>query len=353
MNCCCECFSSAHLKAIINSNDRSGNCDFCNSVNVNVYDPRELSLTFQNILDLYTISEKGRPIEEQIEVDFPGRIFTDKVRHNSKILLQEIVTYDYEPYEDLFNNNVENVARSIQKQELVKPFELTWEKLTDEIKNTNRFHLQNRLPLEKLGSLLERYSKKLHRGKIFYRARISGPEGFPIDKMGNPPKDQARAGRANPVGISYLYLSDSEITTLYETRASLYDYVTIGTFRLKEDVIVINLRSNTYDPVFLADREHLEDFLTYRPFTSKLERQLSKPKRRNDNELDYLPTQYLSEFIKSIKLEENQNCSGIEFQSSLYEPGYNLAIFYPDMFECTDVKVYEIKKIDISHEPIP
>jgi hypothetical protein len=77
-----------------------------------------------------------------------------------------------------------------------------------------------------------------------------------------------------------------------------------------------------------------------------LEEQLSKPKRRSENELDYLPTQYLSELIKSIGF------AGVEFQSSLYANGFNLAIFEPDKFECIGVKVCEIKKIDILHEII-
>jgi hypothetical protein len=69
--------------------------------------------------------------------------------------------------------------------------------------------------------------------------------------MGNPPSKDAKSGRANPLGISYLYLSNHEVTTLYEARAALYDYITIGTFRLLEDIEDINLRGNTYDPIFL------------------------------------------------------------------------------------------------------
>jgi len=33
-------------------------------------------------------------------------------------------------------------------------------------------------------------------------------------------------------------------------------------------------------------------------FIDKLEKKLSKPRRKNDSELDYLLTQYLSELIK-------------------------------------------------------
>ena len=162
--------------------------------------------------------------------------------------------------------------------------------------------------------------------------------------MYNPPAEKAKAGRANPLGISYLYLANDIKTTLYEARASLYDYVTIGNFRLKDDIKVINLRGDTYDPIPLSEKEVLEDFLIHLPFITKLEQELSRPRRRSDNELDYLPTQYLSEFIKSMGFD------GVEYQSSLHPSGYNLAIFNSTKLECIKVGIYEIASIDLTHK---
>ena len=164
--------------------------------------------------------------------------------------------------------------------------------------------------------------------------------------MSNPPVEKAKAGRANPIGISYLYIADDIKTTFYEVRASLFDYVSIGDFRIKEDIKVINLRGDTYDPILLSDKGELEDFLIHLPFITKLEQELSKPRRRSDNELDYLPTQYLSEFIKSIGFD------GVEYQSALYPNGYNLAIFNPNKLECIKVGVYEIENIDLTHKKV-
>ena len=39
------------------------------------------------------------------------------------------------------------------------------------------------------------------------------------EEMGCPPADMATAGRANPMGIPYLYLCKNEETTYYEVRA--------------------------------------------------------------------------------------------------------------------------------------
>lgn len=80
-------------------------------------------------------------------------------------------------------------------------------------------------------------------------------------------------------------------------------------------------------------------------FIDKLEQGLSKPRRRSDSELDYLPTQYLSELIKSMGFD------GIEFKSSLYSDAINIAIFNPEKFKCLQVTVYDIKDIKLDYTP--
>ena len=249
MNCCSECFSSNYLKDIINRNKKIGTCDFCSSEQVSIYYPEELSLIFQNILDLYSInSESNNSIENQIEFDFRNKIFSEKIAGNTRQLLQEIIKDDYSSYELLFDNNVVlNCSRNQESLEKIKPLQISWENLATEIKTTNRFHIQNALDFIKLQELLNRYKKPINKGKKFYRARISNQEGFNFQEMRNPPADKAKAGRANPTGISYLYLADNVKTTLYEARASLFDYVSVGEFRAKEDIKVINLRGDTYD----------------------------------------------------------------------------------------------------------
>ncbi len=347
MYCCSECFSSNYLKNIINSGETKGDCTFCHAKNVYIYDPKELALFFQNIFDLYKVDKtKGSSIELQIELDFQGKIFSDKIISNKKKLLTEIISDDFLKYKNIFKSKV--ILRHIKENKpTVKPLQISWEKFAEEIKSTNRFHIQNTLDLTKLKQLLNRYVREIPKGKKYFRARISEDiNGFKIGEMKNPLPEKAKAGRANPTGISYLYLANDIKTTLFETRASLFDYVTVGSFRLKEEVRIISLRGNNYDPIYLAEMGELEDFLIHLPFISKLESELSKPRRRSDNELDYLPTQYLSEFIKSMGFD------GVEFRSSLNPSGYNLAIFNPMKVECIKVEVFEIENIDLTHSKI-
>lgn len=58
--------------------------------------------------------------------------------------------------------------------------------------------------------------------------------------MGCPPKELATAGRANPIGIPYLYLSDSAKTTYFEVRAVYLDKLSVGTFRIERELKLID-----------------------------------------------------------------------------------------------------------------
>ncbi len=54
----------------------------------------------------------------------------------------------------------------------------------------------------------------------------------------------------------------------------------------------------------------------------KISIDLSKPMRRYDNEIEYIPTQFICEFIKVFT-----GASGIKFSSSLHPSGNNFVIF--------------------------
>ncbi|MDQ3109487.1 MAG: RES family NAD+ phosphorylase [Bacteroidota bacterium] len=349
MNSCSDCFSSPYLKDIIARNKNIGDCNFCGSTEVSIYQPRELLLFFKNIFDLYSLNEEGSLIENQIEIDFPNKIFSTLLHTNKKLLIEAIAEDEKEYYKSILKEKISlSYHTKPESSEKVNILQVSWEALVAEIKNTNRFHLTNKFDLEKLSRLLLRDERIIDKGKIFYRGRISSKDGFDILNMGHPPLDKTKQGRANPEGISYLYLANDLETTIFETRATLYDYISIGEFRINENIKVVNLRnSENFDPIFLADDdEKLEDFMIHLPFISKLEFELAKPLRRNDNILDYLPTQYLCEFIKSMGFD------GVEYRSSLNPRGFNLAIFNPQKIECIKASVHEIHGINYEYKPI-
>lgn len=352
MNCCVNCFTSSYLISIINGDDRTGKCDFCKTKNTSIYSARELADFFRNIISLYvTDANSNLPLVKSLEKDF--NLFTDQVK-NPLELLKSIFADEMGDLKEIFENNVSFQNKSLLEAES-NNLHNVWSAFKKEIKFINRYHIQNTIDLKELESffLQEGFYREIKKGRILFRCRVSDKNGFPCEKMGNPPTPElASSGRANPKGISYLYVADSLKTSLYETRASLFDYVTVGEFKVKEDIKILNLRNTKDDPIYWAENEVVENYLTYIPFIQTLQKELSLPIRKRDKELDYIPTQYISEFIKSIKKNDKLFFDGVEYQSSLNLEGYNIAIFKPEKLECFKTNVYEIKDIKLTHGKI-
>lgn len=138
-------------------------------------------------------------------------------------------------------------------------------------------------------------------------------------------------GRANPKYIRYLYAADDKYTALVEVRPTLESFVSIAEIKVKENLSLlmidplrvvptnrkIEMGDYFYSPI---ERENFEDFR----LGWDLEALFSKPS--SGSLKDYLPTQYITERIKSFAAEKG-NFDGIEFRSSLNKEGTNFTIF--------------------------
>ncbi|WP_410479029.1 RES family NAD+ phosphorylase [Pedobacter gandavensis] len=76
-----------------------------------------------------------------------------------------------------------------------------------------------------------------------------------------------------------------------------------------------------------------------------MEHELSRPVRKQDVHLDYLPTQYLCEFIKSLGFD------GVEYKSAMNSNGYNLAIFTDKKLDCVDAIFHRVTNLQYDWEP--
>ena len=162
--------------------------------------------------------------------------------------------------------------------------------------------------------------------------------------MSAPPAGKSSEGRANARGITCLYVASDIDTTLHEVRAGVFDFVCVGTFRLKKDITVVDLRAIAEISPFVEGLEYLDHAIN-KQYLEKLNTEMSKSLRRSDSTLDYVPTQYVVDFIKSIEHNGTQEYDGIEYNSTTNPGGYNLAIFNPDLFECISTSVYDIEKL--------
>jgi len=358
MLCCRNCFIDTEIIAIIEGTKTIGNCDFCESKNISVYDIDKnnyITELFDGLLDIYTPAS-ALPLEFPKErTNLIKNILRDEwslfgVDHGAIYrILTSLCSARYREQPELFDGPV-GILQSIDNNYLNDNAVLRnfcWSDFSKAIKTENRFH-GDHINTDILFKYLH-YARKIYTaGKIFFRSRICPTkDGYSSAEMGAPPNGKAKAGRVNPEGISTLYLADAEDTTIHEIRAGLYDFVTIGSFALQKDIEVIDLANIDKISPFLGAGNGF-DFLQYAININHLKmigQEIARP-IRNDNALDYLPTQYISDYIKSKKYD------GIEYISTMREKGVNLAVFDPSCFLCTGTVVYDIKSIAYRYDRV-
>jgi len=360
MICCEKCFKDVEIKGIIRSLKRKGDCETCRNKNVFIYNTNnndELTDNFNNLLGKYT-SVSNLPEE------FPREklsLLKDILKEKWNIfnveseliyrLIRSICKEKYEEDPELFDSPIGilemNESTDLKAYSIL--IDNNWDVFKEEIKTNNRFHKSyiNTSALEILFSYME---IRIEKGEKLYRARISDQNGFPTTEMGAPPAGQASSGRVNPEGINYLYLAAENKTAISEVRAAAYDYVTVGEFILKEDVIVVDFTEidkispfSGIDVLQLAiNIEHL----------NKINTEIAKPLRRNESPLEYLPTQYIADFIKSLQSKNGQRYAGIKYKSTLHTEGFNMAFFNENLFKRVNALVYEVDKVDYKYQPL-
>ena len=360
---CSNCFRNLEIKSIIDERGTLGVCQICDAEDVKVYNTEQddtLIGMFDNLLSVYTAEDdlpdsypqnERRPLVEAIKNEWD--IFSDIPDSSIIDILKNLSPTILEDYPIVFERLV-GIPEKYDKEYLLNNSILhaeKWDDFVESIKHKNRFHTDL---IDKV--LLRKYcldiSKKIPISKQrFYRGRIAkDKDGFSPSEMGAPPKECASNGRANSDGISRLYLTDNRETTFHEIRAAEYDYVSIGTFKQLKDITVVDLKQIHKISPFGVDvdctalainREHL----------LKINQEMSKPMRRGDSHLDYLPTQYICDFVMSITDEDgNPVFDGIEYQSAMHSRGANFAIFNPENFKCTYSQTYEVKKLHYTKE---
>lgn len=344
---------------MIQSENKQGTCDITGEDNIPIYDTEEdcyLSDYFVEILDIYT--PKSRlphdfpdyllsPLSKKLYDDW--RIFDTEISDVVSIM-RALCKDDYEEDNPLFSEpvGIKKLCDSsfLERHCLLKSH--SWDEFKSSIKNINRFH-SNHINLNLLETILESDSiqKKYKSGSLcLYRGRVSDKIGFDKHNMGAPPDDLATPGRANSRGIGCLYLANNIETTLHELRVRDFDYVSVAIFEQKKDLRIVDLAALDKISPFSNTDFDSEWFAINMKILNQISSEIAKPLRRQDSELDYLPAQYISDFVKSLGYD------GICYKSTLYEDGVNFAIFSKEKFKCKNVDVYYVKSIKPEYEKV-
>jgi hypothetical protein len=174
-----------------------------------------------------------------------------------------------------------------------------------------------------------------------YRARISDDKQLiPKEKMGKPPVELVKSGgRANPVGISYLYTASDYKTAVSEVRPHKGEILTIAKIKIIDRLKLVDLRNprKSTSP-FSKESEQTEQIFKYISLLQHFAEELSKPVLPREAHLEYLPSQYLSELIKDMGFD------GFIFKSSLGS-GDNIVLFTDEKIEIVATELYEVREL--------
>lgn len=347
MKVCDKCFNDDEIKQfILSKSNQKGICDCCTQKG-ELIEIDELLDFFLEFVSIFQYDEfNGRPLIEIIQQDWDifssheigTKIFSD---FNFSIALElemglGISENGFSPR--ILVSYIDEIIDSIS----------FWSKLKDDLKWKRRFFADidemTDLGWDAMFNIFLTIDDKI----ILYRSRIN-QDGqsipYPRKEMGTPPNKKSTAGRANPQGIPYLYLSRTIGTTLYETRATFLDYISVGIFRILtgHEVTLVDF-TKKLSPFGQGD---IRAFTKAKLTRDVISKDLSEPLRRYDSELEYIPTQFICEYIRFFT-----KADGIQFNSSLEKGGVNIVLFNQENIECIHVELHQITEVKIDSKKI-
>lgn len=241
-----------------------------------------------------------------------------------------------------------------------------WSSFRDDVLYKQRFFLNHPF-LNKLAEIARTLETRIDPGKIYYRARIIDDNAVMehmlrkyfdpnsteeertwyyskankfrgLSKEGSyVPRDPKliRDARSNPKFIRYLYVAESPTTAVYEVRPVLYSAVNVAGIEVKEPLKIANIAVDI--DLSSAKEKSIDEWLL-----GFVQSAFSSPTNNQD---DYIPSQIIAEFFRSLGYD------GIRYSSSLHEGGYNLTIY--DVSKCEAVFSTDMRfeKMKISLRP--
>lgn len=331
MFACPDCFDDKELKGFISLSTQLGDCEICNSKNKPLVDISELHDFFKELIDNFQVSSTGIPLVRKIQLDWHFFSSTKVANKLLNILLPIISSKiaSSKTQVDYADDIIENYSY--------------WEKLKDEIKWKNRYITNIGYLVDELGwDGFFNSQYELSSSEKLFRARLhnqSGSKPFTKKEMLSPIPKNTNGGRANPSGIPFLYLSDTQETVLYEIRASYLDEISVGYFKTNSRVVkIVDFTEDTQ--LFQTDPNQINKVIKGKLLREIISKDLSTPMRRYDSDIEYVPTQFICEFIKTFT-----GADGIRFNSSLHPKGKNIVIFDQYSMKCTSVKMFKINRL--------
>lgn len=330
--CCPECFDDRGLRDQLfpSLNPSRGTCNFCGTTDTQLIEPSQLANYFELLVNVYEPSQDGKLLVEWMKDDWQLFSHGRMDLAHAKELLGEILD-DGEIVRKSFSPSASYISEGLAQ----------WDSLRDEMMYANRWFLDVAIDQDRLRQLLDMLLAQSLQQQWF-RARIrTEDEPFSIEKMGAPPKRRSSHGRANPAGIPYLYLGSRPDTAVAEVRPHTGEFACVADFTIPE-IKVVDLRNprKLVSPFILADASEIGQLRADLPFLERLGEELTRPVQPAGAAIDYIPSQYLCEFIKKCGFD------GVIYRSSVSE-GINLALFNPNQAVGGSVTIYSVTEVSV------
>lgn len=327
-----DCFNDEEIRNYISSVGVLDNCDVFKKKSI-VIELDDFYDFFSDVFRMFQYNGVSKlSIADYLLKDwnlFSNKQAAEKIILGCKTMLGSTLDVDHVTYSDAIADYV-NKWRKI-KQDL-------------QFKSRYMFRLESYFPTDpNLSACLK--TVPLAAGTKLYRARVLPDKVsyYKKDDLGCPPPEKVSNGRANPIGIPYLYLCDNKGTTFYEVRARYKDRVTVGDFKIKRElkIVPLSLLSSLYSASHSGN--FMED-VKNQLLLHRIAEDMSKPLSRYDTELEYVPTQFICELCRI------NGADGISFRSSLDDRGINYVLFTANdkgAAECIKVNTVTIEHVDI------
>lgn len=337
-DCCAKCFGDRGMqKQVIPTFSRlTGTCSYCNTENIELVSPSDLRDHFELLASIYVEDDEGESLVYWFKEDWGIFSHPKMDQANSSMLLADIL------------DDGDIVRKNFSPSELCVSDRLDlWGSFKEELMYENRFFPKNKIDEELFSKLLVNLVADPNDvSGAWYRARVQrGEAAYTLEEMGAPPKEKASQGRANPSGIPYLYLASTANTAVSEIRPHTGEMVSVADMTVPHTLEVIDLRDprSTISPFILSDEKEIASLRGDIEFLVHLGNELTRPILPHVMAIDYLPSQYLCEFIKK------NSYHGVLYKSSVSD-GFNLALFDPNQATIGHIEQKKVSRVSVHLE---